>query len=189
MNSAQPHAGAHPAAPTLQRYLRTTLLLALHLALIQRQGISVPPAIEAEWKADPAARREMHFFPNFFLRELIAWYVALGVLVFKERLRPGQWAAIAIAAAGVAHLTISSGAPPWIALALVFLGWWLARPLLMTRYRALAEGHEDKLVTRRDRVFSAVMMVASVMLVFGGATWAEQKYPRTIPLQIGRAHV
>ena len=77
----------------------------------------------------------------------------------------------------------------WLALAAVFLGWWLARPLLMTRYRALAEGHEDKLVTRRDRIFGAVMMVASVLLVFGGATWAEQKYPRTIPLQGGQFRI
>ena len=77
----------------------------------------------------------------------------------------------------------------WIALAVVFLGWWLARPLLMTRYRALVEGHEDKLVTRRDRAFGAVMMVASVLLVFGGATWAEQKYPRTIPLQGGQFRI
>ena len=53
---------------------------------------------------------------GYFMNPLVN--VALGVLVFKERLRPGQWAAIAIAAAGVAHLTISSGAPPWIALAL-----------------------------------------------------------------------
>ena len=34
-----------------------TMLVALHLALVQRQGISVPPAIEAEWKANPSARR------------------------------------------------------------------------------------------------------------------------------------
>jgi chloramphenicol-sensitive protein RarD len=53
---------------------------------------------------------------GYFMNPLVN--VALGVLVFKERLRPGQWAAIAIAAAGVMYLTISSGAPPWVALAL-----------------------------------------------------------------------
>jgi len=58
----------------------TTLLLALHLLLIQRFGISVPPIVEKEWRALPPQAREMRFLPNFLLRELMAWYVALGVL-------------------------------------------------------------------------------------------------------------
>lgn len=58
----------------------TTLLVALHLLLIQRFGISVPARIEPEWKAQPVEKREMRFFPNFLLRELMAWYIALGVL-------------------------------------------------------------------------------------------------------------
>ena len=58
----------------------TTLLLAIHLLLIQRFGISVPGRIEPEWHALPAEKREMRFFPNFLLRELMAWYIALGVL-------------------------------------------------------------------------------------------------------------
>ncbi|HKC71313.1 MAG TPA: cytochrome b N-terminal domain-containing protein, partial [Terriglobales bacterium] len=58
----------------------TTLLVAIHLLLIQRFGISVPARIEPEWKALPPEKREMRFFPNFLLRELMAWYIALGVL-------------------------------------------------------------------------------------------------------------
>ena len=58
----------------------TTLLLALHLALVQRFGISVPPAVEAQLRTNPAQAREMKFFPGFFIRELMAWYLALGVL-------------------------------------------------------------------------------------------------------------
>ena len=42
--------------------------------------MSVPPAVEARWKAVPSEAREIKFFPNFFLRELMAWYIALGVL-------------------------------------------------------------------------------------------------------------
>jgi len=57
-----------------------TLFIALHLLLVQRCGISVPPKLEMEWNANPSARREMRFFPSFALRELMAWYVALGVL-------------------------------------------------------------------------------------------------------------
>ncbi len=57
-----------------------TLFIGLHLLLVQRFGISVPPSLEAEWQALPPEKREIHFFPNFLLRELMAWYVALGVL-------------------------------------------------------------------------------------------------------------
>lgn len=58
----------------------TTVLILIHLLLIQNFGISVPPGVEARWKASPGEAREMKFFPNFFLRELMAWYFALGVL-------------------------------------------------------------------------------------------------------------
>ena len=58
----------------------TTLLVLLHLALVQYFGISVPPGVEARWKATPAEARRMKFFPNFFLREVMAWYMALAVL-------------------------------------------------------------------------------------------------------------
>jgi len=57
-----------------------TLLIAVHLLLVQRQGMSLPPKIEMEWSATPSARNERKFFPNFLVRELMAWYTALGVL-------------------------------------------------------------------------------------------------------------
>ena len=58
----------------------TTLLVLVHLALVQYFGMSVPPGVEARWAANPAEARQMKFFPNFFLREMMAWYIALGVL-------------------------------------------------------------------------------------------------------------
>lgn len=68
----------------------TTLLLALHLLLVQRFGISVPPSLQKEWEALPPAGREMRFFPNFMLRELMAWYVALGALGALAALVPWE---------------------------------------------------------------------------------------------------
>jgi chloramphenicol-sensitive protein RarD len=53
---------------------------------------------------------------GYFINPLVS--VLLGVVVFGERLRPAQWAAVAVAAAGVAVLTIDYGRPPWIALSL-----------------------------------------------------------------------
>ena len=68
----------------------TTLLLLVHLLLVQNFGISVPPGVEARWKAYPSEAREMKFFPNFFLRELMAWYLALGVLGALAALLPWE---------------------------------------------------------------------------------------------------
>jgi quinol-cytochrome oxidoreductase complex cytochrome b subunit len=74
----------------------TTLLLLLHLLLVQRFGISVPPGLEAAAEKPPAARPaerpapQMKFFPNFLLRELMAWYVALGVLGALAALAPWE---------------------------------------------------------------------------------------------------
>lgn len=53
---------------------------------------------------------------GYFINPLVN--VMLGYLVLKERLRRGQWAAIALAAAGVAWLAWDAGRMPWIALLL-----------------------------------------------------------------------
>jgi chloramphenicol-sensitive protein RarD len=53
---------------------------------------------------------------GYFINPLLS--VLLGVIFFRESLRPWQWAAIALAAAGVLYLTIAYGALPWIALTL-----------------------------------------------------------------------
>ncbi len=53
---------------------------------------------------------------GYFINPLIS--VLLGVFFLHERLRPMQWIAVALAAAGVLYLTITYGRPPWIALSL-----------------------------------------------------------------------
>ncbi len=58
----------------------TTLLLMSHLALVQKHGMSSPQRAVEEYIGKGLPVPQMPFFPNFFLRELMAWYVALGVL-------------------------------------------------------------------------------------------------------------
>ena len=53
---------------------------------------------------------------GYFINPLVN--MVLGFLLLKERMRPVQWAAAALAAAGVAWLTWLVGHPPWISLAL-----------------------------------------------------------------------
>lgn len=64
---------------------------------------------------------------GYFINPLVN--IVLGYLILKERMRPLQWAAIGVAALGVAWLTWQSGTVPWIALflALSFGGYGLLR--------------------------------------------------------------
>ncbi|MDE2429053.1 MAG: EamA family transporter RarD [Burkholderiales bacterium] len=53
---------------------------------------------------------------GYFITPLVN--VLLGFVLLRERLRPGQWLAVALAAAGVAWLTWQAGHLPWIGLIL-----------------------------------------------------------------------
>lgn len=58
----------------------TTVFLAMHLLLVQRLGMSVPPGVERRIDEGRESARSMPFFPNFLLRDMMGWYAALGVL-------------------------------------------------------------------------------------------------------------
>ena len=53
---------------------------------------------------------------GYFILPLVN--VAMGYVFLRERPRPGQWMALAVAASGVMWLTVQTGRLPWIALAL-----------------------------------------------------------------------
>ncbi len=53
---------------------------------------------------------------GYFMSPLVN--VVLGVLVLRERLRPLQWVAVALAVGAVVVIAVENGAPPWIALGL-----------------------------------------------------------------------
>ncbi len=77
--------GDHVTGGTLSRFYGwhvailpalTTVLLVLHLVLVQQLGMSVPPGEEEE----ASRRKPIRFVPDFLLRELFAWTLALAVL-------------------------------------------------------------------------------------------------------------
>src|SRR3990172_997409 len=79
-----------------------TVLLGIHLVLVQRQGMSEPLAHEDR----PEGRRvTMPFFPNFLLRDLLLWLIVLNLLAILAVFFPwelGQKAdAFAPAPAGI----------------------------------------------------------------------------------------
>ncbi len=53
---------------------------------------------------------------GYFITPLVS--VVFGVLIFGERLRPLQWMAVGVAAAGMAYLALSVDGIPWLSLGL-----------------------------------------------------------------------
>ncbi len=60
--------------------------LGLHLYLVQRQGMSVPPRVEAQG----GPRRTMPFVPDFLLRDVIGWLCAIAVLAALAAFFPAE---------------------------------------------------------------------------------------------------
>jgi chloramphenicol-sensitive protein RarD len=53
---------------------------------------------------------------GYFITPLVS--VVFGVAMFGERLRPLQWAAVAVAATGMVYMAVSVGGIPWVSLGL-----------------------------------------------------------------------
>ncbi len=60
----------------------STLILGIHLALIQIQGMSKPIGIKSD--------KEMPFFPNFLYRDMIGWLAMLGLLAVLAAFFPWE---------------------------------------------------------------------------------------------------
>jgi len=63
-----------------------TVVLGLHLFMVQKHGMSRPPSVEGSGEG----KRSMPFFPNFFLRDLVGWLCALGVLAALAAYFPAE---------------------------------------------------------------------------------------------------
>ena len=63
-----------------------TVILGLHLFLVQKHGMSRPPSVEGA----AGTKRAMPFFPNFFLRDLVGWLCALGILAALAAYYPAE---------------------------------------------------------------------------------------------------
>jgi cytochrome b6 len=61
-----------------------TVFIGIHVLLVQLHGMSVPPNMKAE------SVKKMKFVPNFLLRDLIGWILAIGVLAALAALFPWE---------------------------------------------------------------------------------------------------
>jgi cytochrome b6 len=68
----------------------TTLVVGVHLLLVQQHGMSVPPGVRAARSSDRSPERSMSFVPNFLLRDLVGWCGALGVLAALAAIFPWE---------------------------------------------------------------------------------------------------
>jgi cytochrome b6 len=63
-----------------------TAILALHLYLVQKLGMSVPPSVERS--GGPSGR--MKFVPDFLMRDLVGWLTALALLAALAAFFPAE---------------------------------------------------------------------------------------------------
>ena len=78
------------------------VVLGIHLYLVQKHGISIPPSEEAKPEVD---RRKVKFVPDFAIRDLIMWLMTLNVIALLAWKFPWelgvQASALAAAPAGI----------------------------------------------------------------------------------------
>jgi cytochrome b6 len=66
-----------------------TALVAVHLLFVQRQGMSVPISLEKKLGRGEKIP-QMPFFPNYILRDVLAWYVVIAVLAALAAFYPWE---------------------------------------------------------------------------------------------------
>jgi cytochrome b6 len=62
-----------------------TLLLGVHVLLVQKHGMSVPPSEE-----NRTSRGALRFFPDFLMRDMVGWLVAVGLLAALAAFLPWE---------------------------------------------------------------------------------------------------
>jgi cytochrome b6 len=156
-----------------------TVLLGVHLLLIQRQGMSVPPSVERR-QNDGERIGQIPFFPHYVLHDLMWWYVALGVLAALALFLPWELGRKADAFAAVPP----GIRPEWYFLAMFqvlkllpahvlgvegemlgVLGFGLAAVMLLFLPfldRGAADGRSSRLVTVAGVIALAYMLVFTI---------------------------
>ena len=77
----------------------------------------------------------------------------------------------------------------WIVVALLWLGYWIRKPLLMPRYETIQAGFGDRLITRADRIAAAIVLAITLIVATGETVFTNIAYPVTIPLQSNQTKV
>ncbi|RLZ02614.1 EamA family transporter RarD, partial [Kocuria tytonicola] len=106
---------------------------------------------------------------GYFINPIVA--ILLGVIVLHEKLRPLQWAAIAVGIVAVLVMAVFYGSVPWLSLGLAFsFGFYgLVKSRLGSRYSALVT------LTGETTMITPLALVAVAVLgTHGGITLASE---------------
>jgi cytochrome b6 len=66
-----------------------TMLVGLHLLFVQRQGMSVPIKVARALKPGEKLP-QMPFFPDYILRDVLVWYIAIAILAALAAFYPWE---------------------------------------------------------------------------------------------------
>ncbi len=108
---------------------------------------------------------------GYFINPLLS--VLMGVFILRERLRPLQWAPLALAGVGVIYLTFLYGSPPWIAL---FLALTFATYGLVKKLAPLSALHGLTMET-------GVLFIPAVMVIIGAGVVGQSSFMMEWPTQ------
>lgn len=146
-------------------------VLGVHLLLVQRHGNALPPT---EARKPVGDRRTVPFFPDFFLRDLAVWLIALNVIAVLSSLSPWQLGpqadALAAAPEGIhpewffmAQFQLLKVLPEWLGLGVftIFGVLWVLLPLLD---REDSSPQRKRLMT----LFSAAALAGLVVFTIWG---------------------
>jgi cytochrome b6 len=67
----------------------STAFVALHLLFVQRQGMSVPIKVSRRLKTGERIK-QMPFFPDYILRDVLLWYIAIALLAALAAFYPWE---------------------------------------------------------------------------------------------------
>lgn len=77
----------------------------------------------------------------------------------------------------------------WVLIGVVWLLWWLRRPLVIPRWLAVQKGRDDLLLTPADDKVAAALIVVALVATVSGYWYIDQAFPYTVPLTGGSNRV
>jgi len=118
---------------------------------------------------------------GYFINPLVS--IVLGLIFFRERLRPLQWVAVVIALIGVLIVTIASGSLPWVSLGLALtFGFYglLKKKLALSALESLGA---ETLASAPIGIFLLLFSFGSGNTAIAFSGWQGISYLSGLPLQ------
>jgi len=77
----------------------------------------------------------------------------------------------------------------WLAIAISWIGYYVARPMFLPRSRVLLAYGDELLIDKTDKKAGLFVALLTCAIVWGGYRYTESTYPYTVPLQAGETKI